>query len=670
MRSVIPKEIRFQVYVRAQGRCRRCGSDLSGVWHVDHVQPVSLGGTDDLENLQALCIACNLSKGAKQQIAPRSFWLNFRDVLRGQIERKERPCLTLHVECGAGKTSIPPMASYELRRANLIDAIVWAVPRTNLALSAARAMSPTSPYWTLLGMRASDAKAYEINALTDGNITNPPRGSFGYVLSYDALQSQPLLHVDFFKRKRVLLVSDETQFCAVDRPHGRILERLHELAAATIFMSGDFDRSDRARVACVRYVPDTGSDSSTLSDAEVVGADVDYGIHDALAEKVILPLDFCYGSGRVTFRRGEEVEEVELAQAGEDTQGAVWAAVNSEYGRQLLAEAVASWQAHRRDGVLPHRVVTASPKAQLLVVAGTQRQAREVHRYMLDELRLDSREIGLVVSEERESRAILQDYCDGRLSVIITVAMAYVGTDAPYTTHLCVLTHYRSKPWLHQMFARAWRLCPGMAYEQDYAVAFCPDDPMLIAVVDELKRAQQVGVLAARDAEQREAQRRASMREPNPLIIESSQLTAFRHRREFAATGDMEVRREVSRTLPPVETTRGALRALGYDAAAIAVMLAAAEPARPEATLQERLAELGERLETYQRRTAFIVADHRASGLRPDFHEVNRLLKDAMGGVAREAWSEADFEMALLTHAPAIRARLLGRATPGLTNGH
>jgi 5-methylcytosine-specific restriction endonuclease McrA len=41
--------------------CQQCGGSAS---HVDHHMPVLLGGTDDESNLQALCSACNLEKGA------------------------------------------------------------------------------------------------------------------------------------------------------------------------------------------------------------------------------------------------------------------------------------------------------------------------------------------------------------------------------------------------------------------------------------------------------------------------------------------------------------------------------------------------------------------------------------------------------------------------------
>lgn len=44
-------------------RCRRCGGadDLQ----LDHVNPISKGGTNDPDNLQLLCASCNLRKSAR-----------------------------------------------------------------------------------------------------------------------------------------------------------------------------------------------------------------------------------------------------------------------------------------------------------------------------------------------------------------------------------------------------------------------------------------------------------------------------------------------------------------------------------------------------------------------------------------------------------------------------
>jgi 5-methylcytosine-specific restriction protein A len=55
------RNLRARVLSRDNFTCRRCGAPAS---HVDHIQPVLFGGTDDESNLQALCEHCNLTKGA------------------------------------------------------------------------------------------------------------------------------------------------------------------------------------------------------------------------------------------------------------------------------------------------------------------------------------------------------------------------------------------------------------------------------------------------------------------------------------------------------------------------------------------------------------------------------------------------------------------------------
>lgn len=56
------------------GACAACACDISDRYHVDHVMPLSRGGTNWPDNLQLLCPTCNLSKGQK----PMSEWLAAR----------------------------------------------------------------------------------------------------------------------------------------------------------------------------------------------------------------------------------------------------------------------------------------------------------------------------------------------------------------------------------------------------------------------------------------------------------------------------------------------------------------------------------------------------------------------------------------------------------------
>ena len=60
---------RESVLMRDGYRCRHCGRNPreDGIkLHVDHIEPWSKGGTNDLENLQALCEECNLGKSDQE----------------------------------------------------------------------------------------------------------------------------------------------------------------------------------------------------------------------------------------------------------------------------------------------------------------------------------------------------------------------------------------------------------------------------------------------------------------------------------------------------------------------------------------------------------------------------------------------------------------------------
>jgi len=60
----IPKSWREEILKKANQRCVHCGGALNEeTVHIDHINPFSLGGLTVMDNLQALCAPCNLSKG-------------------------------------------------------------------------------------------------------------------------------------------------------------------------------------------------------------------------------------------------------------------------------------------------------------------------------------------------------------------------------------------------------------------------------------------------------------------------------------------------------------------------------------------------------------------------------------------------------------------------------
>lgn len=63
MRPPLSPETRFAVLERDEFTCRYCGRAAPDVeLHIDHVKPVSKGGTNALDNLVTACADCNLGK--------------------------------------------------------------------------------------------------------------------------------------------------------------------------------------------------------------------------------------------------------------------------------------------------------------------------------------------------------------------------------------------------------------------------------------------------------------------------------------------------------------------------------------------------------------------------------------------------------------------------------
>lgn len=68
----LSKGIRKLLYEAQQGKCPVCKSKLildgAKKCHIDHVVPLSAGGTNTDDNVQLLCFECNVSKGAKNSV--------------------------------------------------------------------------------------------------------------------------------------------------------------------------------------------------------------------------------------------------------------------------------------------------------------------------------------------------------------------------------------------------------------------------------------------------------------------------------------------------------------------------------------------------------------------------------------------------------------------------
>lgn len=89
-RKPIGKKLRFEVFKRDSFTCQYCGKKAPDtILHVDHIDPVSLGGENDILNLITSCRDCNLGKGART-LSDNTEIAKQREQLEELNERREQ----------------------------------------------------------------------------------------------------------------------------------------------------------------------------------------------------------------------------------------------------------------------------------------------------------------------------------------------------------------------------------------------------------------------------------------------------------------------------------------------------------------------------------------------------------------------------------------------------
>jgi superfamily II DNA or RNA helicase len=553
---------------------------------------------------------------------------------------------------GGGKSLLPVLAAQALIGSSLCDRVCWVVPRDSLRLQAEEAFA--DPGWrTALG-HALSVRAAE-------NAPDPCRGLAGYVTTYQGIAAAPDLHLAEFRRHRFLLVVDEvhhlpavsandTPGTAPDDAAGwsAAIEPLLALAAVRLLLSGTLERADGRRILGLPYRRAAGGREEVDLSAPGLAV-VGYSRARALAERAVLPVSFGALDGEASWL-GPEGETGERPHLGphrlrapapnEATRPALFTALRTGFADALLRrafEATRRLRTQRRGrlGIAPGEAARGLGK--LLVVAPDQAQAR---RY-LDALRRwvpphQAGTMALAVSEERGAHETLAAF---RLrpepSVLVTVAMAYEGLDAPEVAVVAALTHIRSRPWLEQMVARATRVDPDAGpYEAQRATVFHPDDPLFARFRWRMEREQ--GTRAKPPPAPRQP------RLPLPGWLEDEMAEA-RERQGIVPLESNALALRLSTLRPGPDLAAGLAAARTPDPQGN--LLDA--PSIMERRLRQRLGELvaSQAVEDMAEGIAHtLVPAGRGDGL---YHAYNAALKRATGGKSRAEMTLAELEAAV-----------------------
>ena len=64
----LSKDLAKRLFKLQRGKCACCGKPLGDNYHLDHIMPLALGGTNEDSNIQLLRAECNMQKHAKHPV--------------------------------------------------------------------------------------------------------------------------------------------------------------------------------------------------------------------------------------------------------------------------------------------------------------------------------------------------------------------------------------------------------------------------------------------------------------------------------------------------------------------------------------------------------------------------------------------------------------------------
>lgn len=411
---------------------------------------------------------------------------------------------------GGGKSPLPLICS-PLKKDGIIDLTVVIVPRLSLQSQMARQYS-SKKFASLFG---DCGKIRE-----SGNERDPSRGTNGYVVTSQSVVRDNYIHVEEFKRHKCLLVLDECHHIEEGSDTHLAIQPLWDLAAMRLCMTGTVERNSGKRIANLPYKSVEGSpgcETLDLTETEKFRV-IKYTRSDALRERAIIEALFTHSDTKAVWVNGDgkKLSIESFNECNEATNGqALFTALATDFGRALLDKCIDHWLSWKE----------LSKRSKCLVVAPNISQAKDYQKH------IKKRGIHAEVATSDDSAEAISNIkrfkktngARDQIDILITVAMAYEGLDVPPATHLALLTHYRSKPWIEQALARVGRMdYDAGSWELQKAFVFVPDDPIMRGIIAEIKREQECIIRASCENTIERGERDSTF---NPIVPLSSELT-------------------------------------------------------------------------------------------------------------------------------------------------
>jgi superfamily II DNA or RNA helicase len=470
-------------------KCRECRREVPrDLVEGDHIIPWSAGGPTTMENLQALCIACNRRKGIREGTAEEKTVAVVAPgtaPLRRWQERALRAVLSsggpaLIEACpGAGKTRFALECAARLFADRVVNRVLIVVPTVRLA-----------DQWVGAGSGADGAAVVPL-APTGWRPTQPLYHKWaGAAFTYHALFAQTTMFQALAAEPgyRTLVIFDEIHHAGTESAWGIAAQQAFMTAATRIMsLSGTAFRT-RDPIVFIQ----------TRNGRSI--ADCTYSYADALTDGVCRPLKFAIIGGTATFQApGGSIETVsfddDLNEQGESYRLRTVLAPHGDHLREMLRTA---------DAELTRLRTTNDPDAGGLVVCIDCDHADALARilHQITGTRPTVACSHLNDPDDPAPRPAIEAFSKGTSPWIVSVRMISEGVDIRRLRVLVYATNIVTELAFRQITGRVVRTDPKNGNDDD-GIVVLPADPRLLkmaqSILDEVPPAQRQP-LVIRDA--------------------------------------------------------------------------------------------------------------------------------------------------------------------------
>ena len=453
-------------------KCRQCRRDVPrDLVEGDHIIAWSVGGPTTMENLQALCIACNRRKGIREGVADEKTVAPVA-VGTGPLRRWQERALETALKTswpvlidacpGAGKTRFALEYAARLFLERVVNRVLIVVPTTRIA-----------DQWVEAGSGTGGGAVVPL-APAGWRPTQPLFQRWaGGVFTYHALFAQATMFQALAAEPgfKTLVIFDEIHHVGTDRAWGIAAQQAFRVAAVRVLSLSGTPFRTRGSIAFVE-----------ARDGESV-ADYTYSYGDALADGVCRPLRFAAIGGTATFQPpAGSIETVsfedDLNEQGESYRLLTVLAPNGDHLREMLRTG---------EEELTRLRTTSDPDAGGLVVCIDCDHADAVARilHQMTGTRPTVACSRLNDPDDPSPRPAIETFDKGTSPWIVSVRMISEGVDIRRLRVLVYATTMATDLGFRQITGRIVRTDPKNGSE-DYGTVILPAEPRLLDMAERI----------------------------------------------------------------------------------------------------------------------------------------------------------------------------------------